>query len=349
VENVAKQTVVKGEEVNYSFCINNEDFFLYPYIRVNFYSNDTVFSKQFQSKTFSLLPRSKKTFNFKLTCKYRGEYMLGIKSIEFEDYLGIFKFTHKPVSAKPLIVFPRLVKLDNLHINVNCVSESQSLLSHQYESTMAVSDIRKYVIGDSLRKIHWKLSSKMNELMVKNYESASSTISAIILDLKKNNYTIELNAKIEDYLIESSIAVINYCLGNYIPINLSYYSKGFVDIEANKPMQFEGIYSKLSKIKFDHDVDVKDVLDIYTGKNSLIRTNIMLFTSNLSFELYDKLYKAKLSGYDVNLIYIAPNVALGSDKADIENILKELPEMGITTYRINPEDDIKNILETLLN
>jgi len=27
VENVAKQSVVKGEEVNYSFCINNEDFF----------------------------------------------------------------------------------------------------------------------------------------------------------------------------------------------------------------------------------------------------------------------------------------------------------------------------------
>ena len=75
----------------------------------------------------------------------------------------------------------------------------------------------------------------------------------------------------------------------------------------------------------------------------------MLFTSNLSFELYDKLYKAKLSGYDVNLIYIAPNVALDSDKADIDNILKELPEMGITTYRIDPEDDIKNILETLLN
>ncbi|HPD01434.1 MAG TPA: DUF58 domain-containing protein, partial [Acetivibrio sp.] len=212
-----------------------------------------------------------------------------------------------------------------------------------------VSDIRKYVIGDSLRKIHWKLSSKMNELLVKNYESASSTMSAIILDLKKNNYTVEQNAKIEDNLIESSLAVIYYCLNNYIPINLSYYSKGFVDIEANKPLHFEGIYSTLSKIKFDHDVDVKDVLDIYTGKNSLIRTNIMLFTSNLSFDLYDKLYKAKLSEYDVNLIYIAPNVALDSDKAEIDNILKELPEMGITTYRINPEDNIKNVLETLLN
>jgi len=349
VENVAKQSVVKGEEVNYSFCINNEDFFLYPYIRVNFYSNDTVFAKQFQSKTFSLLPRSKKTFNFKLTCKYRGEYLLGIRSIEFEDYLGIFKLTHKPVSAKPIVVLPRLIKLDKLHLNINCISESESLLSNQYESTMAVSDIRKYAFGDSLRKIHWKLSSKMNELLVKNYEGATTTNCAIILDFKKNNYTVEQNTIIEDKLIESSIAVIYYCLSNYIPINLTYYTQGFVEIEANNPLQFEGIYSILSKIKFDHDVNVKDVLDIYTGKDSLIKSNIMLFTSNLSFELYDKLYDARLLGYDVNLIYISPNVTSDSANNEINNILKELPEMGITTYRINPEDDIKNVLETLLN
>jgi len=71
-----------------------------------------------------------------------------------------------------------------------------------------------------MKKIHWKLSSKMNELLVKNFEGSSHASSAILLDLKKSNRSFEENSIIEDMLIEASIAVIYYCLVNWIPIIL---------------------------------------------------------------------------------------------------------------------------------
>lgn len=345
VQEVDKHSVVKGEDINFFFSVNNEDFFLYPYVKVNFYSSDTVFASQFQSKSFSLRPFGKKTFSFKLTCKYRGDYLLGIKNVEFEDYLGIVKFTHEPVSAKLITVYPRLVKLDTLYIKTNYLSESHSLLNNQYENTMTISDIRKYAYGDSLKKIHWKLSSKMNELLVKNFEGTSKTSSVIILDLKKNNYNFEQNTIIEDKLIESSIAVIYYCLSNWIPVNLIYYKKGFNDIEAKNTLQFDQIYDNLSRIKFDEDVDVKDVLDLYVRNSSIKKTDILIFTCNLDYELYDELYKTKLSGYDVNLIYVSPSSITKTCNSEVDNILKDLPETGITTYIINTEDDIKRVFE----
>ncbi|MFZ5986745.1 MAG: DUF58 domain-containing protein [Bacillota bacterium] len=345
IQEVDKSNVVKGEEVNFSFSMHNEDFLLYPYIKINFCSSDTVFVEQFQSKSFSLLPFKKKTFSFKLACKYRGDYLIGIESIEFEDYLGIVKFNHKPFGTKQITVQPRLVKLDRLHIKTNFLSESHSILSNQYEDTTTIADIRKYAYGDSLKRIHWKLSSKMNQLLVKNFEGTSKTNSVIILDLKRNRYTFEQNAMIEDKLIECAVAIIYYLLSNWIPINLIYYRKGFNDLEAKNTLQFDDIYQTLSKVKFDEDIDVKDVLDIYVKNNSLKKTDILLFTLNLNYELYDEIYKAKLSGYDVNLIYVSPENVIGTCNTEINNILKELPEIGVTTYRIDIEDDIKMIFE----
>jgi len=83
VQDIDKRSVVKGEEINYTLSIHNEDFFLYPYIKINFFNNDTIFSNQFEPHF------KKKTFSYKLCCKYRGDFFVGVKSIEFEDYLGI--------------------------------------------------------------------------------------------------------------------------------------------------------------------------------------------------------------------------------------------------------------------
>lgn len=345
IQEMNKRDVVKGEEINYTFSINNEDFFLYPYIKVNFYNNDTVFANQFEPKCFSLLPFKKKSFSYKLCCKYRGDFFLGVKSIEFEDYLGIVKFTHEPVSTKNITVFPRLVKLDSLQLKTDYLSESQSLSNNQFENTMTFSDTRKYAYGDSLKKIHWKLSSKMNELLVKNFEGASQVSSVILLDLKKNSYSFEQNAVIEDMLIEASIAVMYYCLSNWMPINLIYYKKGFNDIEAKNALQFEEIYNILSSIRFDTDMNIKDVLDVYVRNNILKRTSILLFTSNLNYELYNEIYKTKLMGYEINLVYVSPECIAKPVSDEVNCILNELPEIGVMVYKIKTEGDIKNVLE----
>ncbi len=344
VEEIDKRLIVKNDTINYKFSIYNNDLFLYPYISINFYGSDTLFSKQFQTKSFSLLPLKKKTYSFDLTCKYRGDYMVGVKTIEFEDYLGIFKITYKPEITKIITVNPQLVKLDSLYIKTNYLSESHSLLNNQYEDITTISDTRKYAYGDSLKKIHWKLSAKMNDLMVKNFEGTSKTNCVLILDLRKNNYSNEQNLMLEDKLIETTVAIVYYCLCNWIPINLIYHYKGFTDIEAKNTMEFKKIYDALAKVRFDQDIDLKYVLSIYTRDN-MKKTDLLIFTSNLDYDLYDEIYKAKALGYDVNLIYVSPEHITGVCDSSVNDILRDLPEIGITPYRVNVDDDIKLIFE----
>ena len=340
VEAIDKRIVVKGDTVNFTLSIHNPDFFLYPFITVNFYGEGTIFSRQFQSKSFSLLPFSKKSFTYNLMCQYRGYYMVGIKSIVFEDYLGIFSLSYSPSTTKSITVNPRLIELDSLYIKTNYLSESHSIINTRNEDITTVSDSRKYTYGDSLKKIHWKLSAKVNQLMVKNYESTSKTNCVIMLDLEKNKFSYERNIMLEDKLIEATVAVVNYCLCNWIPINLVYHSEGFKDIEAKNIMDFGKIYELLSNVSFDQDVKLKDLLNIYTRDNAK-KIDLMIFTSNIDFGLYDEIYNAKAIGYDVNLFYVCAGDFIESSENIVNDILSDLPEIGVTTYKIKMNDDLK--------
>ena len=48
------------------------------------------------------------------------------------------------------------------------LSDSQNISRAGFEDMTSIAGIRKYAIGDVFKKIHWKLTAKMDELMVRN-------------------------------------------------------------------------------------------------------------------------------------------------------------------------------------
>lgn len=344
VQDIDKKFVIKGDKVNFIFSVNNEDIFLYPYIRVTFCSAETIFAKQFQVKSFSIPPFGNKSFAFELHCNYRGNYEIGIESIEIEDFLGIFKLSYKVLSPKIITVYPRIVYLDRFHLKTDYMSESHSVLNSRHEDMSTILDVRKYAYGDSLKKVHWKLTAKTGWLMVKKFQSTSETSAIILLDLKRNPYSIEENTVIEDKLIESAVSVLYYCLRNWIPVNLVYYNYEIMNIQAKNPLAFEEVYKTLAKVRFTQAVDIKDILDVYL-KDNIDKTNMIIFTSNIDYEFYNQIYKTNLSGYDVSLVYISPEEITGEISPEVDNILSFLPEIGVNAYKIDINGDIKSVLE----
>lgn len=339
-----KKFIIKGDKLNFIFSVKNEDILLYPYIRVTFYGAKTIFTNQFQIKSFSLLPFKGKSFSVELQCNYRGSYEIGIKSVEIEDFLGIFSFEYRVSEPKYITVYPKIIYLDRFYLKTDFLSESHSVLNNKIEDMTTISDVRKYYPGDSLKRIHWKLTAKSRSMMVKKFQSTSETSVVMMLDLKKNPYSSIQNIILEDKVIESIISVIHYCLYNWIPINLIYFSGEFKSIQAKNYLVFNEIYELLAKVSFCESIPVKDLLEVYTN-DAPAKTNILIFTSNLDYELYNQIYKTSVSGYDVSLIYTSPEKLLDTKYEDADNILEFLPEIGVNTYKIGIDDDIKILLE----
>ncbi len=340
-----KKIVTKGDKVNFIFSVNNEDKFLYPFIKVTLYGDDTIFSHQFQTKCFSLAPGKEKAYSFQLECKYRGIYEMGIKSIEVGDLLGLFRLKYDYTENRYITVYPRIVPLERFRLKSSLLSETQTNLSSHNEDMAAISDIRDYILGDSIKKIHWKLTAKTGELLVKNFQSTSETSAVVILDLKQNPYNVEINTILEDKVIEAAVSVIYYCLSNWIPLNLVYFKDSLVNLEAKNLFDFEYIYTLLAQVSFSETVDVKDVLNVYLTEN-ITRTNLIIITSNLNYDLFEEIYKSRFSGYEVILIYVSPGDLTGIENIEADNITAYLPKIGVDAYKININDDVGSVLSS---
>lgn len=343
-QEIDKNFIMKGDKVKFLFSVHNEDFFLYPYMKIKFCGENTIFAHQFQTKNLSLLPFKEKKYSFELECKYRGYYEIGIKSVELEDFLGIFRLNYKSFETKYITVYPKIIYLDRFQLKTNFISETQSVLDNRFEDMSTISDIRKYVSGDSFKKIHWKLTAKTNELMVKTFQSTTETNAIIILDLHRNRYSNEINTIIEDKLLEATVAITYYCLSNWIPIKFVYYNHAIVDIPAKTPLDFDDIYNILSKISFTEKIGVDAILDVYL-KDSITKSNVIILTTNLNYELYNQIYNTKQSNFEVSLVYVSPTELTGVKNIEADGILANLPESGVDVYNINISDDVKYILE----
>ena len=344
-QDVDSKHIMKGDKVKFTFELHNEGLLFYPYMKANFFSTNTLFARQINPIALSLPPYSEKKFTIELECKYRGHFPLGLKSVEIGDLLGLVKLKYKPNNIKYITVFPRIVCLNRFDISSNFISESHTMLSSGFQETSVISDIRKYSYGDTFKKIHWKLSAKMNELMVKNYQATSETNVVLFLDLKSNSFSEEANIMIEDKVIEAIISVAQYCLTNWIHINLIYYfNNEIINIEGKNPFDFDDIYSILSTITFSQGIDLKDIMNVYIDEN-INKSNLFLFTANLNYDLYNKIHKARFMGQDISVIYISPDEATSIKNEEADNIIDFLPEIGVYSYKINMNDSIKEVLE----
>lgn len=344
-QDLDKRFVTKGDRVSFLFSINNEDFLLYPYLKVSLYGSDTIFENQYQIRNFSLPPFSGRNYAFELQCNYRGNYEIGIDSVEIEDFFGLIKLRYNVGEPKHVTVYPKIVYLEKFHLRTDFMSEVHSMLNTRDEDMTTISEIRKYQYGDSMKRIHWKLTARTQELMVRKFQSTSETNTLLLLDLRKNHYSPGENIMLEDKLIEAVVAVLYYCLNKWIPVELVFFSESLHSIQAKNHLMFNEIYETLARVRFSDDVAVEDLLEIYTEtapKNS----NIVVFTSNLGYGLYNQLCKTLDSGYNVSLVYISPEKITGTRDQEIENILTSLPEIGIKSYRIGLDDDTRAVLES---
>lgn len=160
----------------------------------------------------SVMPFGKSEFIFNGHLKYRGEYFLGITGAEIYDFLGIFGMKIKFTPDSRVVVAPR-----RLMIGQNgalCSDDNDSLRTEfTFFENDSFSSVREYADGDSLRRVHWKLSAKMDKLMVKQSDLNLSSSAAIVIDTSTVNCG-EVRGECEvDAVLEAALAIARKVIG----------------------------------------------------------------------------------------------------------------------------------------
>ncbi|MDE6844517.1 MAG: DUF58 domain-containing protein [Lachnospiraceae bacterium] len=186
-----KERARPGEAVEIIFTVNNPSF-LCALRAAWFLTAGNSFYGTFddQKLVLSIPPHGQKQFLMTVSMTDLGRIVFACKEFCITDLLGIFVIHSDCALDNCIFILPQAdsateVSVPETFSGAAELSESNAKGNDYSE----VSDIRTYRAGDRPKDIHWKLSAKQQEPMVKERVSLSGSEHILLLDLphEKNN------------------------------------------------------------------------------------------------------------------------------------------------------------------
>lgn len=144
-----------------------------------------------------------------------GKLVIELEFIKIYDYLKIFKFKKLINKKITVLVYPKVEELNRDIIdtfNTDKKNLDSYLKSEDSDDYSEIFDIREYREGDRLNRVHWKLSTKYDKLMVKDFAMTIDAEKLILLETYNSDC---INAQIRD-VFSISTALIENNIYHYI-------------------------------------------------------------------------------------------------------------------------------------
>lgn len=237
------------------------------------------------SQTFILPVRPKSTTSnpFSIKSNYCGIIQASIVKCVLYDILGLFYIEINSNNNISINVMPQPQPLSAVQqygiITGFSDNEDDSKTGNEYSDT---SNIREYIPGDRIKDIHWKLSSKKDEILVR--EHIRSCENKLMLWVDYSNIKKE-NEKI----IQLVISICYYCLSEGILISLLWNSNtnNLINFPiTNKKECLNAISDLYKTIRHDNGIPPKELLyasDIKSDK--IIRVG--RYNSEVNLYIYE--------------------------------------------------------------
>lgn len=330
--------VVKGDWNDYSFVIGNEDFLSYQNIKVKFFSKRSTIDQADQIMEYSLIPGESKKLESRLKANYRGEYEVGIESVEVTDFLYLFSITYPLLTRMRLVALPRVIELDNLSIAPPQVDVKNPIFSANNVEEELDAEVRKYQAGDNKKRIHWKASAKLGELVSRKYHYRPKANIALYMDLIKVDEGELETIIIEDKIIESVLAIANYYTQRGIPSKVIYDDWGMKNLNISSQEDFEAFYNSCARIDFEASIPPYKLISAQMSRGE-DGTFILLATHLLTEELYLVAQELLSNGSYFTILFISDDLSEES-----KTMVDELRSIGAMVYQVMLEDEISHVI-----
>ncbi|MCH5268720.1 MAG: DUF58 domain-containing protein [Lachnospiraceae bacterium] len=203
-----------------------------------------------------------------ISSKYSGNIQICVNSMEYLDLSGLFTICKTLESRGEMVVMPSVSEeaasyKNGFQAGVSELEESQAKGNDFAE----VTDMREYQPGDRIKDIHWKLSAKKEQLMVKERTSVAQSQIILVLDLSgKRDITEEVMA--------IAYSVTKSFLMEYTPVRLLWWNEPLFDFDEvmiNSAMEVDKQF-----IKILHNVVLTEKQDL-VGLVSNLRPYLQAF------------------------------------------------------------------------
>lgn len=179
--------VNKGDSIPISIQLNNPTIFPVSDLKV-YLSYKNAYSKEEYKKEIpvSIDQRTRTSVTCNLISEYAGNLIVSLKAVRIYDYLKIFSLKRKLSGEVRAAVLPYYYELmENDHFNQRARQVESDFYSPYKggDDPSEVFAIREYREGDRQQRIHWKLSRKQGQLMIKEFSDPLNCSVLLLADL----------------------------------------------------------------------------------------------------------------------------------------------------------------------
>jgi len=275
---------------------------------------------------------------FSVAARHSGKLILDEARIEVRTLFGLFKFRkvfrHRD---HPMLtyVLPLPDKTEDTVIRAfQQVEESDLAKRRVEERSDEIDTLRTYREGDDIRRIHWQVSSRMNEFVVKQYEAPLAIETHVLFDdftgysLVNDVVACDDALTRRDHILDHVSGAIIWLLEHEMPASFHTYSADSLNERitiTNEPLRYRRL---LAMIEPDTSPTLGESIERMRGYAS--RDRFLLFSSRISEETAAAIIALQRRAYQVIYFHFRQE----SQSREEENALRMLRRAEIEVYEV---------------
>ena len=277
----------------------------------------------------NLPPIKEKEYRYAMNCPHRGHYQMGVSRVSVSDIFGLFVFSRRMNPGKAKVsVIPRTETLPAMAIQPGDMGPQGQVKTS--EDMSSPSGVRPWQDGDHLKKVHWKLTMRKRELMVRTYEESARPDTLVLMDVSPVNASRSQVLTIEDTMCDEAASAVLAQLTAGYPVRMPLTSAHPTEITGQFPGEIERFLQALTDLKFDSPYSFEQVLTLEMRR--IQRTGgVLLVTAKLNTAIADYAIRMHRLGVSVQMNWVAESVTPES-----QTLKAQLEMSGVPVRQISP-------------
>ena len=275
----------------------------------------------------------KQRVQHQFSAEHVGAMTPGVESFEVADVFGFFKKVHTPQSeGQELLVLPVPFEVEPLTFAAGDMGVET--MKRAMEDPSSPSDFRAYQQGDPLKRIHWKMSARKRELIVRQFEEPALPDALVLLDTSPPYLSEGVDPARADYLkdalLETAASVVKCQINQDNPVRMP--------LVGDRPMEYSGtmglpvLLEELCRCTFNETEKFERVVLLQMGE--LRKTGaVVVITTRLSSALVDLIVRMKRMGPNVRLCLIT----FVADDPALAALVARLQHMAVEVNYVTPQ------------
>ena len=296
---LTERTVRRGEDVLLEITVRHQGILPIAPLRVHLAATPDAPEAEMALRD---MPGKRQRLQLPFHASHIGVSRPGIKAVTVNDLFGMFSVTKAPeVEGSELIVVPTPFDVDELAFASG--DSGLETMARATEDVNNPSDVRGYQPGDAMKKIHWKLSLRKRELMVRRFEEPVLPDALVLMDCTappKIGHE-EAEADMRDALLETAASVMAQTMRTEHEARLPL--QGEHPIELYKGMGLPIILENLARADFSEADRFERVLLLETRRMRRVGATVVI-SARLNSRMVDVMTRMRKMGPYVRFYFV---------------------------------------------